>query len=159
MFFSLELHRLYLDKATHGVLRYEGAFVCYTLELPWVGNQKQLSCIPEGCYSIQRRYSERFKEHLEVLNVENRSLILFHPANNAQRELKGCIAPVSQFLAEGWGSRSREAFERMKKIVFPLLEKGEVKVIVKQAEGEDSLRLLNPNHYERNRAQGSSPNS
>lgn len=159
MFSSLKLHRLYLNRATHGLLFYERAFVCYTLELPWVGNQKQLSCIPEGCYSIQRRYSDRFKEHLEVLDVENRSLILFHPANNAQRELKGCIAPVSQFLAEGWGSRSRVAFEKLKGIVFPLLEKGEVKLIVKLAEGEESLRLLKPNHYERNRAQGSSPNS
>lgn len=158
MFSSLELHRLYLNRATHGLLFYEGVFVCYTLELPWVGNQKQLSCIPEGCYSIQRRYSDRFKEHLEVLDVENRSLILFHPANNAQRELKGCIAPVSQFLAEGWGSRSRVAFEKLKGIVFPLLEKGEVKLIVKLAEGEESLRLLKTDYYERNRAQGSSPN-
>lgn len=84
---------------------------------------------------------------------------MFHPANNAQRELKGCIAPVSQFLGVGWGSKSRIAFEKVKRIVFPLLEKGEVKVIVKQVEGTDSLRLLKSNQYERNRAQGTSPNS
>ena len=130
----LELHRTYLDKATHGFLWYKGELICYTLELPWVGNQKQLSCIPEGSYALQKRYSTRFKEHLEVLEVENRSLILFHPANNAQRELKGCIAPVSEFLAPGWGSKSRVAFEKLKQLVFPLLEKGTVNLIIKPVE-------------------------
>lgn len=130
----LELDRMYLKNATHGLLRFEENFVCYTLELPWVSNQKQISCIPEGRYLLKKRYSEQFKDHLEVLDVPNRSLILFHPANNAQRELKGCIAPVSQFLAPGWGSRSRIAFEMIKKLVFPLLEKGEVELIVKEIE-------------------------
>lgn len=135
----LELHRLYLDKATHGYLWYKGECICYTLELPWVGNQKQLSCIPEGRYTLKKRYSERFKEHLEVMDVVNRSLILFHPANNAQRELKGCIAPVSDFLAPGWGSRSRIAFEKLKQVVLPLLEQGTVLLIVKPAEESNPL--------------------
>ena len=130
----LELHRTYLKNATHGFLKLGDKELCLTLELPWVGNQKQLSCIPEGCYALKKRYSDRFKEHLEVLEVENRSLILFHPANNAQRELKGCIAPVSEFLAPGWGSKSRVAFEKLKQLVFPLLEKGTVNLIVKPIE-------------------------
>lgn len=139
MVFLLELHRTYLKNATHGVLKLGDKELCYTLELPWVGNQKQLSCIPEGSYALQKRYSPRFKEHLEVLNVPNRSLILFHPANNAQRELKGCIAPVTTFLAEGWGSGSRMAFEKLKQVVLPLLEKGNVLLIVKQAEENELL--------------------
>lgn len=133
---EIELHRLYLKEATHGILRINDQTVCLTLELPWVYNQRQISCIPEGRYTMTKRYSDRFKEHLQIEKVPNRSLILFHPANNAQRELKGCIAPVSQFLAEGWGSRSRVAFEKVKKLVFPLLEKGEVELIVKPADKE-----------------------
>lgn len=138
---SLVLERVYGAVATHGRLTYKGLFVCYTLELPWVGNQKQLSCIPEGQYVLKRRYSERFKEHLEVLDVPNRTLILFHPANNAQRELQGCIAPVTEFLAPGWGSRSRVAFEKLKALVFPLLESRAVQLIVKPAVGIDPAAL------------------
>lgn len=134
MKFTLILHRLYLEKATHGILCFNDLVICLTLELPWVGNQAQISCIPEGCYSLVKRYSDRFKEHLEVKNVLNRSLILFHPANHAQRELKGCIAPVSQFLAEGWGSDSRVSFEKLKNLVFTLIEEGKVELIVKAAD-------------------------
>lgn len=136
MKFTLVLHRLYLEKATHGILCFNGQLICLTIELPWVGNQRQISCIPEGHYSLVRRYSSQFKDHLEVLNVPNRSLILFHPANNVQRELKGCIAPVSRFLGDGWGSQSRIAFEKMKKLVFSLLEKGKVELVVKSADDE-----------------------
>ena len=145
---TLVLHRLYLEKATHGILCFNDQLICLTLELPWVGNQAQISCIPEGCYSLAKRYSDRFKEHIEVLDVPNRSLILFHPANHAQRELKGCIAPISQFLATGWGSQSRVAFEKLKNVVFPLLEKGKVELIVKSAD-EKILRYIKNQEHEK----------
>lgn len=58
------------------------------------------------------------------MNVKNRDLILFHPANDALRELNGCIAPVTELTGEGRGIRSRIAFERLKNSVFPYLEKG-----------------------------------
>jgi hypothetical protein len=35
---------------------------------------------------------------LEVIDVKNRKLILFHPANNALKELNGCIAPVTKLV-------------------------------------------------------------
>jgi len=58
------------------------------------------------------------------MNVKNRDLILFHPANDALKELNGCIAPVSELSGEGKGIRSRIAFKRMKESIFPYLEKG-----------------------------------
>jgi hypothetical protein len=73
---------------------------------------------------VRKRFSQRFKWHLEIINVKNRDLILFHPANNALKELNGCIAPVSEISGEGKGIRSRIAFEKLKEILFPYLEKG-----------------------------------
>ena len=92
--------------------------------MPWRNNKARVSCIPEGKYKIRKRYSAKFKWHLELINVKNRKYILLHPANNALKELNGCIAPVSQITGEGRGNESRKAFEKLKNLVFPYLENG-----------------------------------
>ncbi len=121
---KLILTRQYFTYGTNGVLCYEGKELCKTIELPWHNNQRRISCIPEGQYRIRKRYSAKFKWHLEVMNVRNRDLILLHPANDAMQELNGCIAPVSVLTGEGKGNQSRIAFERLKSFVFHYLEKG-----------------------------------
>lgn len=127
------LERMYFPEGTNGVLSFEGKEICKTIELPWRNNQKRISCIPEGKYKIRKRFSIKFKWHLELTNVKNRSLILIHPANNALKELNGCIAPVTQLTGEGRGNESRKAFEKLKKLVFPYLESGfVVELIVTQ---------------------------
>ena len=130
---DLILKRCYFSSGTNGILSFEGMEICKTIELPWKGNQRRISCIPEGIYRIKKRFSTKFKWHLEILNIQNRDLILFHPANDALKELNGCIAPVSELIGEGKGVRSRIAFERLKESVFPYLEKGFViKLIIKK---------------------------
>ena len=57
-----------------------------------------------------------------ITNVAGRSFILFHPANDALRELKGCIAPVSHITGVGRGSHSAKATEKLEKLVIPRLE-------------------------------------
>ena len=121
----LFLIRTYFSEGTNGKLVFEGKLICNTIELPWNQNKKQVSCIPEGKYLIKKRYSAKYKWHLEVLDVKNRSYILFHPANDAMRELKGCIAPVTKISEPGLGLQSRKAFEKLKSIVFPILEQNE----------------------------------
>ena len=120
----LFLTRTYFPEGTNGKLECEGKLISYTIELPWKRNERGISCIPEGIYRIKKRYSPKFKWHLEILNVRNRSCILFHPANNAKKELNGCIAPVSELTGEGQGSRSRLAFDKLKDLIFPYLESG-----------------------------------
>lgn len=139
---ELVLHRMYLPNATHGLLQLNGRYFCFVLELPWVGNQRSISCIPEGAYSLQRRYSARFKEHLEVVDVPNRTAILIHPANNAQRELRGCLAPVSQFLNPGWGSRSRIAMSKLLHSVAQALVQGEVVLKIQPATDDKIVQLI-----------------
>lgn len=56
--------------------------------------------------------------------VPNRKYILIHPANNAQKELRGCIAIVKEFTGPGEGTHSREATQSFLKIVFDELSRG-----------------------------------
>jgi hypothetical protein len=66
-----------------------------------------------------------------LTGVPGRSLILIHPANNAVKELRGCIAPVSKHTGEGKGSGSRIAFEALKKFISDALKTGPVYLIIK----------------------------
>ena len=115
---------MYFPEGTNGVLSLNGKEICKTIELPWRNNKARVSCIPEGKYKIRKRFSAKFKWHLELINVKNRKYILLHPANNALKELNGCIAPVSQITGEGRGNESRKPFEKLKNLVFPYLENG-----------------------------------
>lgn len=65
-------------------------FECKTLELPWLNNQQQKSCIPAGTYQVVTRFSPKFKNHFHVLDVPNRSYILIHPGNY-YTDILGCI--------------------------------------------------------------------
>ena len=128
----LELTRTYFPKGTNGKLECKGKSICNTIELPWRENETRVSCIPEGKYFIKNRYSQKFQWHLEVLDVKNRSLILFHPANNALQELNGCIAPVTKLSGPGLGLMSRKAFISLKSMVYKALDNKEsVELIVK----------------------------
>ena len=125
------LSRTYFPEGTNGKLECEGKLISYTIELPWKRNERGISCIPEGKYFIRKRYSQKFKWHLEIVDVKNRSLILFHPANNALKELNGCIAPVTKLSGPGLGLMSRVAFEKLKKMVYQALDtKESVELIV-----------------------------
>lgn len=128
----LLITRTYFPEGTNGNLEFEGKLICKTIELPWKENQKMISCIPEGKYLLQKRYSKKFKWHIEIVNVSNRSSILFHPANNAIKELNGCIAPVIKISGAGLGLLSRKAFAKLKTIVYKALdEKQRVLIIIK----------------------------
>jgi hypothetical protein len=128
----LILSRTYFPEGTNGILECEGKLICKTIELPWKNNETKVSCIPEGKYFIKKRYSKKFQWHLEIINVKNRSLILFHPANNALLELNGCIALVTKLSGPGLGLMSRKAFSKLKNLVNPILDKNEsVELIIK----------------------------
>ena len=129
----LILKRNYFPDGTNGKLECEGKTICNTIELPWKNNERKVSCVPEGKYFLEKRYSAKFKWHIEVKNVANRSGILFHPANNAKQELNGCIAPVTKISGAGLGLMSRKAFAALKNVVFKALEKNEKVVLIIQS--------------------------
>ena len=59
------------------------------------------------------------------MNVPDRVLILIHPANDALKELKGCIAPVTILTGEGKGDSSVGMLTKLKMMIYPVLNKGE----------------------------------
>ena len=128
---KLFLTRTYFPDGCNGKLECEGKLICYTIELPWKNNETKVSCIPEGKYFIKKRYSKKYLWHLEIINVKNRSFILFHPANNARNQLNGCIAPVMKLSGPGMGLMSRKAFTKLKNLVYKALDqKVSVELIV-----------------------------
>ena len=130
---ELVLTRSYFLDGTNGTLECESKILSYTIELPWRSNKRGVSCIPEGRYFLKKRYSAKFKWHVEVTDVENRSLILFHPANNARKELNGCIAPVTKLSGVGLGLMSRAAFENLKSILYKALDSNEKVLLIVQS--------------------------
>ena len=129
----LVLTRTYFPEGTNGILAIDGEFICCTIELPWRENEKRVSCIPEGYYLLRKRYSRKFQWHIEVVAVKKRSSILLHPANNAMKELNGCIAPVTQLSGVGLGLQSRQAFAKVKNSVYNALEQSAIVSLIVQS--------------------------
>lgn len=92
------LYRSYFAKKTLGYFLTACGFKCCTIELPWLNNQKFISCIPEGLYKIVVHQPNKKYKHgyIQLLNVTNRSGILIHIANYV-RQILGCIAPGKTF--------------------------------------------------------------
>lgn len=122
---ELELVRTYYARGANGILLHDALALCNTIELPWKENANRISCIPEGRYELTKRYSPKHKWHLQVCEVPDRECILIHPANDAMKELKGCIAPVTKVTGEGKGDKSRLVFEKLKAFIYPVLERKE----------------------------------
>lgn len=132
---ELELNRAYDPDGTNGELRSGADLICFTIELPWLQNQHNISCIPEGRYELRKRFVEKFGLHLLVVDVPDRSWILIHPATDAKTQLRGCIAPVTQLTGPGKGSESSLANEKLKALVLAALEQKEkVFVTIKSKE-------------------------
>ncbi|MBN4083016.1 hypothetical protein JYT50_01375 [bacterium AH-315-A23] len=129
---ELHLHRTYFKEGTNGALFYNHRFLGFTIELPWLNNARTISCIPEGVYQLKARYSEKFKYHLQLQNVKGRSLILLHPANDARKELEGCIAPVLQLTGLGKGISSKITLQKIVSLCYQAFDRKEqVTLIIK----------------------------
>ena len=147
---ELALIRTYHADGTNGTLRHarddnNQQFICYTIELPWEDNLPQHSCIPEGRYELKKRYSTKFGQHLLVVDpgvtdgrllAKGRELILIHPANDALKELRGCIAPVSILTGPGKGQLSRNAFRKLLQLVYKALEQETVFITIQSNKNE-----------------------
>lgn len=78
------------EEHTIGILYVDGEVVCWTMELPWRGNKKNVSCIPPGMYVATKIASEEYGHTLWVDGVPGRSDIIFHIGNSV-KDTRGCI--------------------------------------------------------------------
>lgn len=69
----------------------------FCLELPDLNNQKKISCIPKGIYSVQRIVSPKHGKCYEVINVPNRSNIEIH-IGNFPKDILGCLAIGTDYV-------------------------------------------------------------
>ena len=101
--FKLRLLRYYdSGRSTAGLLFINGEFACHTLENPWKGNQRRVSCVPEGKYRLALRteggWGDRAKEKfpdmhkgmIELQDVPDRTFILMH-WGNYPKDTEGCV--------------------------------------------------------------------
>lgn len=85
----IELNTWMNKDCTLGRLTY-GDLKCFTLELPWLDNQRNISCIPAGIYVYTTYDSPKHGRVLFLHDVPNRSFIEIH-AGNFTRQIQGCI--------------------------------------------------------------------
>lgn len=67
-----------------------GHHICCTLEEPWKGNAKKISCIPEGQYTCVPYNSVKFSNVWEITGIPGRDKVLIH-AGNTTDDIEGCI--------------------------------------------------------------------
>lgn len=134
---EIQLLRKYHENGTNGELFIKGKKIGNTIELPWKNNTRRVSCIPEGSYKLRKRYTTMFGLHCLVEDVEGRDGILIHAFNDALRESKGCIAPVTRIDGPGRGSESRFALHNLMHLLEPAFRRLEtILLTIKKQEHE-----------------------
>lgn len=122
---NIVLTRTYSPTETLGVWKFPDGTVFYTVELPDKHNEPQVSCIPEGTYTLKQRVSGivsrttkgKYTSGWEVTNVPNRTYIMVHIANTVN-DLNGCIGVGSAHGRVGGLMgvvNSRAAFDQLMK--------------------------------------------
>lgn len=122
---TLVLRRIYGEQGTNGTIYFQNEKICHTIELPDRNNIQRISCIPEGRYKLEKRKYTKHGEQIGIPAVLNREAILIHAANNAMKELLGCIAPVTSLIGEGAGTESGKALGQLKALVYSLWDMGD----------------------------------
>lgn len=76
---------------TEGLLVVNNENSFKTLELPWLNNKRNISCIPDGMYRYQIDFSNnKHRNVIELIDVPSRSQIQIHSATKLSH-LAGCI--------------------------------------------------------------------
>lgn len=78
------------SKSIGGDMLVNGEFLCYTLELAWFWNTKNISCVPPGAYSGFLRYDKPDGWRIQLIGVPGRGGIQIH-VGNYPRHIKGCV--------------------------------------------------------------------
>ncbi|MDH5826425.1 DUF5675 family protein [Sphingobacterium faecium] len=126
---NLLLQRIYGAQGTNGTITYNGDEICHTIELPDRNNIPRISCIPIGQYKLEKRRYPKHGEQIGIPHVLGREAILIHAANDAQKELLGCIAPVTTLTGEGVGYGSGKALAKLKALVYAFWDMGDEVVL------------------------------
>lgn len=85
---------------TYGVLLKDDVPQCVTLELPWLLNVPDKSCIPAGVYPCIPHNTADKPNCWEITGVPSRSSVLIHIGNTIA-DTEGCILVGNAFFPGG----------------------------------------------------------
>ena len=124
----IRIKRWYHNDCTIGRLRY-GDFQCFTLELPDLDNQTNISCIPEGTYDYLTRFSTKNGFVLQLEGVQDRSYIQVHSGNYTS-QIQGCILVGDSitYLNEDLIPDVTNSKNTLKKLLEIVEDDGEIKL-------------------------------
>ena len=100
---------------TLGVFLQDEKIVCFSIELPFLDNKRNISCIPKGEYELIILSSKKRGYHYFLPKVAGRSSILMHTGNST-KDTQGCILPVTNVSIENGnlvGYESRKALDKI----------------------------------------------
>jgi len=89
-------------------------FTCNTLELPYLENKNNISCIPADTYNVVPYSSAKFPNTYQVQNVSGRDKILIHKGNT-KANTEGCIL-VGVYSKDGVIVSSKDTLAKLKKV-------------------------------------------
>lgn len=90
---DITVSRAYHSDCTLSRLFYGAKRSAFGLELPWLGNEPYVSCIPEGLYDYEVRHSIKAgRPVIWVMGVPDREYIQWHPGNYTS-QIEGCGLP------------------------------------------------------------------
>lgn len=114
MAFEIIVDRLYRhSKSIIGKMYVNGEELCYTLELPWKDNKKNVSCIPTGTYGGFIRTDGTRGWRIELKAVPGRGNIQIH-VGNYPSDILGCIL-VGMGYTTNMVTQSKAARDKLKK--------------------------------------------
>lgn len=143
---KVEITRKYTPDRTFGFLTLDNVAICVTLELPWMGNLRGQSCIPEGNYKSIICNSPKFGKTFKVVNVPERDDILFHKGNIV-RDSRGCIL-IGQYFGELRGEpgilNSRPALEFFLRV---MIGEGAFDLTIRSGERNPKMNVSNFRYF------------
>lgn len=127
--------KFYTPKSTQGSLSIDGAFECFSLELPFSDGLPG-GAIPEGVFHVMVTYSPKFQRDMPlIVGVPNRSDIRIHIGNDPS-ETNGCVllgrTELGNFVGE-----SRLAFDAFWDKTNAFMRAGDCQITVRKVQPAD----------------------
>lgn len=102
----------------------------YNIELPYLDNRVNVSCIPSGIYTFQKIVRSNGNEAIEILNVPNRTHILAH-SGNYMKDTQGCILPNISY-----------SYTRESKTPYGITSKPQVKQLLRALPSRGTVHII-----------------
>lgn len=109
-----------------------GSYLCETLELPWNGNQHNVSCVGPGTYPLVYKFSEKHGRDLWHLEVPFRDDIEIHIGNGTS-DTEGCVL-VGAGRGDNCITQSHAAFDKLYGVLAPYVGRDDISLTITNPE-------------------------